>query len=229
MGLSWCKTSSLCSQAGPFADRCCDICCQLCLEGCCGACADDCRYTFWFMCTRLANYCLAFTSSEEPQRAHHTEVKTTRRQLHLNSRHRKRSICLFVAYLEHILKGEKEDSPEPCEAGAGTLAMEEDYMKQGYPDVVRQQHTSNVAASQSADKKRSDSGPNCCMQCCMKTKNCLMSPECGRALSIASVISMCGMCIRMWTCQSRQHEQQTMAPLKVNEMLPQSTVKKLNV
>ncbi|KAL7860447.1 hypothetical protein AOLI_G00167960 [Acnodon oligacanthus] len=130
---------------------------------------------------------------------------------------------------DEIRQGEKEDSTEPCEAEAGTLAMEEDYMKQGYPDVVRQQHTSNVAASQSADKKRSDSGPNCCMQCCMKTKNCLMSPECGRALSIASVISMCGMCIRMWTCQSRQHEQQTMAPLKVNEMLPQSTVKKLNV
>ncbi|KAL7860446.1 hypothetical protein AOLI_G00167950 [Acnodon oligacanthus] len=65
--------SSPCSQAGPFADRCCDICCELCLEGCCRACARDCRYTFWFMCTRLANYCLAFTSSEEPQRAHRTE------------------------------------------------------------------------------------------------------------------------------------------------------------
>ncbi|KAL6476949.1 hypothetical protein MHYP_G00154480 [Metynnis hypsauchen] len=122
MGLSWRKMSSLCSRAGSFADRCCDICCQLCLEGCCGACAHDCRYTFWFMCTRLANYCLAFTSSEEPQRAHHIED----------------------AFLNGG-QGEKEDSTEPCEAGAGTLAMEEDYMKQGYPDVVRQQHTSNVA------------------------------------------------------------------------------------
>ncbi|KAI4903782.1 hypothetical protein NFI96_016464 [Prochilodus magdalenae] len=77
--------------------------------------------------------------------------------------------------------------------------MEEDYMKEGYPDVVRQQHKSNEPASQPTDKKRADSGPNGCMQCCMKTKNCLMSPECGRALSIANVIAMCGMCIRMWT------------------------------
>lgn len=98
-------------------------------------------------------------------------------------------------------------SVTPCllhtlpQAGAGKLAMEEDYMKKDHPDVVRQQHTSNVAASQSPDKKTSNSGPNGCLQCCRSTKNCLMSPECGRALSIASVIAMCGTCIRMWTCK----------------------------
>ncbi|KAB5553919.1 hypothetical protein PHYPO_G00044200 [Pangasianodon hypophthalmus] len=76
--------------------------------------------------------------------------------------------------------------------------MEEDYMKNSHPDVIRQQHMSNVDKGYS-ESKRADSGPNGCMRCCMSTKKCLMSPECGRALSIANVIAMCGMCIRMWT------------------------------
>ncbi|KAI9541230.1 hypothetical protein NQZ68_033014 [Dissostichus eleginoides] len=37
-----------------------------------------------------------------------------------------------------------------------------------------------------------------CPTCCLKTRNCLMSGECGRCLQISSVIAMCGMCIRMF-------------------------------
>lgn len=82
--------------------------------------------------------------------------------------------------------------------------MEEEYMKSP-PDVISQQQRSNVDKGYS-ESKRTDSGPNGCMRCCMSTKNCLMSPECGRALSIASVVSMCGMCIRMWTCKFKPSE-----------------------
>ncbi|TWW82232.1 hypothetical protein D4764_01G0020470 [Takifugu flavidus] len=37
-----------------------------------------------------------------------------------------------------------------------------------------------------------------CPTCCLKTRDCLMSNECGRALQISSVVAWCGMCIRMW-------------------------------
>ncbi|CAL8260271.1 unnamed protein product [Arctogadus glacialis] len=37
-----------------------------------------------------------------------------------------------------------------------------------------------------------------CPTCCIKTRDCLMSAECGRALQISSVVAMCGRCIRMW-------------------------------
>ncbi|XP_064179578.1 calcium-binding protein P-like [Anguilla rostrata] len=47
------------------------------------------------------------------------------------------------------------------------------------------------------DKKPADSD-NCCKLCCLKTRKCLMSPECGRCLEIASVIAMCGMCFRFF-------------------------------
>ncbi|KAI5097369.1 hypothetical protein C0J45_12678 [Silurus meridionalis] len=111
-----------------------------------------------------------------------------------------KGFCLV--HLEHILESKKEDKEEARETPAWTPAMEEDFMKKGHPDVIRQQQTSNVDKGYS-ETKRVDSGPNGCVRCCMSTKNCLMSPECGRALSIASVISMCGMCIRMWTWTKR--------------------------
>lgn len=47
-------------------------------------------------------------------------------------------------------------------------------------------------------KHRGDSG---CKTCCLKTRNCVMSGECGRALQIANVCAMCGMCIRMFVCK----------------------------
>ncbi|KPP69691.1 hypothetical protein Z043_111538 [Scleropages formosus] len=36
---------------------------------------------------------------------------------------------------------------------------------------------------------------NGCTNCCRSTRGCLMSPECGRALQIASTCAMCGMCL----------------------------------
>ncbi|KAA0705346.1 hypothetical protein E1301_Tti009789 [Triplophysa tibetana] len=76
--------------------------------------------------------------------------------------------------------------------------MEEDYRKQlppAYSDIITQQQTSNTQQSYSADKKQGGGG---CMRCCGSTKRCLMSAECGRCLNIASVVAMCGMCIRMF-------------------------------
>lgn len=40
-----------------------------------------------------------------------------------------------------------------------------------------------------------------CPKCCLQTRDCLMSPECGRALQISSVVAFCGSCIRMWMCK----------------------------
>lgn len=76
--------------------------------------------------------------------------------------------------------------------------MEEDFKNPppSYEEVITQQHTSNTNQSHSADKTQ-----GCCCKCCISTKNCLMSPECGRALNIASVVAMCGMCIRMFVCK----------------------------
>ncbi|KAI4807478.1 hypothetical protein KUCAC02_027284 [Chaenocephalus aceratus] len=37
-----------------------------------------------------------------------------------------------------------------------------------------------------------------CPTCCLKTRNCLMSGECGRCLQISSVVAMCGMCLRIF-------------------------------
>ncbi|KAJ7984817.1 hypothetical protein DPEC_G00358700 [Dallia pectoralis] len=68
-----------------------------------------------------------------------------------------------------------------------------------HPDTVQSQPEKKPDNKDSSGKR--DSGENGCKKCCMSTKNCLMSPECGRCLNIASVVSMCGMCIRMWTCE----------------------------
>ena len=40
-----------------------------------------------------------------------------------------------------------------------------------------------------------------CPTCCLKTRDCLMSPECGRGLSIANTVAMCGMCLRFFVCE----------------------------
>ncbi|XP_035259321.1 basic proline-rich protein-like isoform X1 [Anguilla anguilla] len=64
---------------------------------------------------------------------------------------------------------------------------------QPQPHKVDQKNADN----RRVDKKPADSNGGCKL-CCLKTKKCLMSPECGRGLQIASVISMCGMCIRFF-------------------------------
>lgn len=57
---------------------------------------------------------------------------------------------------------------------------------------------------QDTEDKRSGSS---CPKCCLRTRDCLMSGECGRALQISSVVAMCGMCIRMWMCKSQLQKQ----------------------
>lgn len=71
-----------------------------------------------------------------------------------------------------------------------------------HPDTTQSQPEKRQPNTDS-DKHRSgsDSGENGCKKCCIRTRNCVMSPECGRALHISQVIAMCGMCIGMWTCK----------------------------
>lgn len=56
---------------------------------------------------------------------------------------------------------------------------------------------------QPQDVTESKSSGSSCPKCCLRTKDCLMSPECGRALQISSVVAFCGTCIRMWMCKSQ--------------------------
>ncbi|KAJ8283493.1 hypothetical protein COCON_G00023430 [Conger conger] len=44
-----------------------------------------------------------------------------------------------------------------------------------------------------------------CPTCCLKTRDCLMSRECGRGLQIAQVVAMCGMCLRFFVCKCCGH------------------------
>ncbi|CAL8260267.1 unnamed protein product [Arctogadus glacialis] len=54
------------------------------------------------------------------------------------------------------------------------------------------------------DTIKTDTAPkpkgNSCPTCCLKTRDCLMSGECGRCLQISSVVAMCGMCLRFFIC-----------------------------
>ncbi|KAL7372885.1 hypothetical protein ABVT39_023580, partial [Epinephelus coioides] len=49
------------------------------------------------------------------------------------------------------------------------------------------------------ETERRSSGSKC-PKCCLKTRDCLMSPECSRALQISQVVAMCGMCLRFFVC-----------------------------
>ncbi|KAG7259149.1 hypothetical protein CRUP_007632 [Coryphaenoides rupestris] len=49
-----------------------------------------------------------------------------------------------------------------------------------------------------AETMKSEPKSGGCPKCCLRTRDCLMSGECGRALQISSVVAMCGMCIRIW-------------------------------
>lgn len=60
------------------------------------------------------------------------------------------------------------------------------------------------------EDKDSDKSGSSCPKCCLRTRDCLMSAECGRALQISSVVAWCGMCIRMWICKSHLERRQLM-------------------
>lgn len=79
-----------------------------------------------------------------------------------------------------------------------------------FQEEVKVQHAENVWTSQpeatrtqahSTESKADKQEENCCMGCCRSTHRCLMSGECGRALNIASVVAMCGMCLRFFICK----------------------------
>lgn len=70
-----------------------------------------------------------------------------------------------------------------------------------HPDTVRNQPPS-YAESEKSDKKKGSSKSSC-PKCCLKTRDCLMSAECGRALQISQVVAMCGMCLRWFICKSQ--------------------------
>lgn len=64
------------------------------------------------------------------------------------------------------------------------------------------QETRQTQPERTKDVEDKSSGSSC-PKCCLRTRDCLMSAECGRALQISSVVAMCGMCINMWTCKSQ--------------------------
>ncbi|CAL8283372.1 unnamed protein product [Merluccius merluccius] len=77
-----------------------------------------------------------------------------------------------------------------------------------YPDPMQSQPPSyeDMIRTETRTETRSKPKDSSCPKCCLKTRDCLMSGECGRALQISQVVAMCGMCIRMWTCESSRSQ-----------------------
>ncbi|KAF3704210.1 hypothetical protein EXN66_Car019899 [Channa argus] len=72
-------------------------------------------------------------------------------------------------------------------------------MGKGESEVWDEKHPDTIQTQPEKlkDTEKKSSGRSC-PACCLRTRDCLMSPECGRALQISSVVAMCGMCIRMF-------------------------------
>lgn len=62
-------------------------------------------------------------------------------------------------------------------------------------------HDTKQTQPEKQESTEDKSSGRSCPTCCLKTRDCLMSNECGRALQISSVVAWCGMCIRMWVCE----------------------------
>ncbi|KAF7668172.1 hypothetical protein LDENG_00027410 [Lucifuga dentata] len=65
-------------------------------------------------------------------------------------------------------------------------------------DWDEKKHDTRQTQPQTYETETRSSRESSCPKCCLKTRDCLMSPECGRALQISSVVAWCGMCIRMF-------------------------------
>ena len=76
-----------------------------------------------------------------------------------------------------------------------------------YADTIKAE---TAVRTETAAKPKKGSS---CPTCCLKTRDCLMSAECGRALQISSVVAMCGRCIRMWMCESHHPSLNSLASL----------------
>lgn len=72
---------------------------------------------------------------------------------------------------------------------------------EGWEEEPKETKTTQPKNHKDKEDKSSEGGG--CPKCCLRTRDCLMSAECGRALQISSVIAFCGMCIRAWTCKSK--------------------------
>ncbi|XP_072768779.1 uncharacterized protein [Nerophis lumbriciformis] len=66
----------------------------------------------------------------------------------------------------------------------------------GQPQVNQSEAQVNQSRSDKHQDNRSTSSESGskCPKCCLKTRNCLMSGECGRALEISRVIAQCASC-----------------------------------
>ncbi|XP_061913514.1 IST1-like protein [Entelurus aequoreus] len=75
----------------------------------------------------------------------------------------------------------------------------------GQPQVYQSEAQVNQSRSDKHRNNRNTTGESGskCPKCCLKTRDCLMSGECGRALQISSVIAQCALCLRFLFCKSR--------------------------
>ncbi|XP_061763667.1 calcium-binding protein P-like [Nerophis ophidion] len=71
---------------------------------------------------------------------------------------------------------------------------------QGQPQAYQSQAQVDQRQSDKHRNNRTTTGESGskCPKCCLKTRNCLMSGECGRALQISSVIAQCALCFRFF-------------------------------
>lgn len=69
-------------------------------------------------------------------------------------------------------------------------------------DEKRSEPKRTQPQKEESERRGSDGGSGGgCPKCCLRTRDFLMSAECGRCLQISSVIAFCGTCIRMWMCE----------------------------
>lgn len=87
------------------------------------------------------------------------------------------------------------DLPPPYTFDPNVDPPRVDNVRTSQPEATRTQAHSTESRNKDDDKD------NCCVRCCHSTHKCMMSGECGRALQIANVVAMCGMCLRWFICK----------------------------
>ncbi|KAF6736789.1 hypothetical protein FQA47_023098 [Oryzias melastigma] len=75
------------------------------------------------------------------------------------------------------------------------------YVQQTQPEKHEDTKPKKEEKDKDKEKKKG------CPKCCLKFRDCMMSPECGRALQISSVVAWCGMCINMWTFRPKNQDE----------------------
>lgn len=107
------------------------------------------------------------------------------------------TLLAFSSQLQSIFSANQNIPP------ASFALKKRGIMGKGQSEEWNEKHseTRQTQPQRYKETESSRSSGSSCPKCCLQTRDCLMSPECGRALQISSVVAFCGSCIRMWMCK----------------------------